>query len=141
MLSLDCSSCSHTCDAFQLTLTSFRLYCIRNNNGVSSNNQKASGKPGPRLLGDQPKIDITLPEADVQDEESSLGTLPAIKIYDDDGTMRFLVCGLPSTLVCLVYHIYFVFKFVTLLNKLVVPLTVYVSSSGCLLVGIFGGWT
>ena len=104
-------------------------------------NQKASGKPRPWLLGDQLKIDITLPEADVQDEESSLGTLPAIKIYDDDVTMRFLVCGLPSTLVCLVYHFYFVFKFVTLLNKLVVPLTVYVSSSGCLLVGIFGGWT
>ena len=92
------------------------------------------------MLGDQLKIDITLPEADVQDEESSLGTLPAIKIYDDDVTMRFLIYGLPSTLVCLVYHIYSVFKFFTLLNKLVVPLT-DVSSSGCLLVGIFGEWT
>lgn len=59
-----------------------------------------SGKPGPHLLGDPPKIDITLPEAEVQeDEESSSGTLPAIKIYDDDVTMKFLVCGLPCTLV------------------------------------------
>ncbi|XP_050217069.1 AT-rich interactive domain-containing protein 4 [Mercurialis annua] len=97
-LSVIQSSCSNTYDAFQLAHASFRLYCVRNNSGLSSSNQKISGKPGPRLLGDPPKIDITLPEADVQDEESSSGTLPAIKIYDDDVTMRFLVCGMPCTL-------------------------------------------
>ncbi|KAJ9168107.1 hypothetical protein P3X46_019670 [Hevea brasiliensis] len=98
LLSVVQSSCSHTCDAFQLAHASFRLYCVRNNSVLTSNGQKVSGKPGPRLLGDPPKIDITLPEADVQDEESSSGSLPAIKIYDDDVTMKFLVCGLPCTL-------------------------------------------
>lgn len=93
------SSSSQTCDAFQLAHSSFRLFCVRNNNVITSNGHKVSGKSGPCLLGDPPKIDITLPEADAQDEESSPGTLPAIKIYDDDVTMKFLVCGLPCTLV------------------------------------------
>ncbi|KAB5552454.1 hypothetical protein DKX38_009765 [Salix brachista] len=92
------SSCSHTCDAFQLAYASFRLYCGRNNNTLASNGQKVGGKPGPRLLGDPLKFDITLPEADDQGEESSSGALPAIKIYHDDVTMRFLVCGLSHTL-------------------------------------------
>ncbi|KAJ4846166.1 AT-rich interactive domain-containing protein 4 [Turnera subulata] len=91
------SSCSHTCDAFQLAYASYGLYCIRNN-GVTSQTSKGGSKPGPRLLGDPPKIDITMPEADDQDEEGSSGALPAIKIYDDDVTMRFLICGLPCTL-------------------------------------------
>uniref|UniRef100_A0A2N9FUV4 ARID domain-containing protein n=1 Tax=Fagus sylvatica TaxID=28930 RepID=A0A2N9FUV4_FAGSY len=33
-----------------------------------------------------------------EDDESSLGTLPAIKIHDDDVSLRFLVCGVPSSL-------------------------------------------
>ncbi|KAL9399205.1 hypothetical protein Peur_008166 [Populus x canadensis] len=98
LLSVVQSSCSHTCDAFQLAYASFRLYCGRNNNTLASNGQKVGGKPGPKLLGDPPKFDITLPEADDQGEESSSGALPAIKIYDDDVTMRFLVCGLSCTL-------------------------------------------
>ncbi|WCJ42879.1 ARID/BRIGHT DNA-binding domain-containing protein [Euphorbia peplus] len=97
LLSVIQSSSCHTCDAFQLAHASFRLYCVRNNNQLSSNSHKISGKPGPRLLGDVPKIDITMPEAEVEDEESSSGALPAIKIYDDDVTMRFLVCGLPCS--------------------------------------------
>lgn len=96
---MHCSSCSHTCDAFQLAHASFKLYCVRNNSVQASNGQKVSGKPGPRLLGNPPKIEVTLPEADDQGEEGSSGALPAIKIYDDDVTMRFLVCGLPCTLV------------------------------------------
>jgi hypothetical protein len=99
-----CSSCSHTCDAFQLAHASFRLYCVQNNNTPASNSQKVGGKPGPRLLGDPPKFDISLPEADDQGEEGSSGALPAIKIYDDDVTMRFLVCGLTGTLVCFDLH-------------------------------------
>ncbi|KAJ6699072.1 AT-RICH INTERACTIVE DOMAIN-CONTAINING PROTEIN 4 [Salix purpurea] len=98
LLSVVQSSCSHTCDAFQLAYASFRLYCGRNNNTLASNGQKVGGKPGPRLLGDPLKFDITLPEADDQGEESSSGALPAIKIYHDDVTMRFLVCGLSHTL-------------------------------------------
>ncbi|CAN1136146.1 AT-rich interactive domain-containing protein 4 [Linum perenne] len=92
------SSCSHICDAFQLAHASFRLYCSRDNNGLPSNIQKPSSNPGPCLLGEPPKIDITIPETDVPDEESSSDNLPAIKIYDDDVTLRFLVCGLSCTL-------------------------------------------
>ncbi|KAK9275209.1 hypothetical protein L1049_022471 [Liquidambar formosana] len=98
LLSVVQSSCSHTWDAFQLAHASFRLYCVRNNNVLPSNNQNVSGKLGPRLLGDPPKINIVPPEVDVEEEESPSGTLPAIKIYDDDVSMRFLVCGVPCTL-------------------------------------------
>ena len=47
-------------------------------------------------------IDVAPAEVDGQEEESSSGTLSAIKIYDDDVTMRFLVCGVPCTLVSVV---------------------------------------
>ncbi|XVF88961.1 hypothetical protein PTKIN_Ptkin19aG0093400 [Pterospermum kingtungense] len=92
------SSCSHTWDAFQLAHASFRLYCVRNNNIVSSNSQKQSVKPGPCLLGEPPKIDVSQPEVDMQEEEGCPENLPSIKIYDDDVTMRFLVCGSPCVL-------------------------------------------
>lgn len=98
LLSVVQSSCSHTWDAFQLALASFRLYCVRNSNVLPCNSQKASGKLGPCLLGDPPKIDVAPAELDVQEEESSSGTLPAIKIYDNDVIMRFLVCGAPCPL-------------------------------------------
>ena len=115
-----CSSCSHTCDAFQLAYASFRLYCGRNNNTLASNGQKVGGKPGPRLLGDPLKFDITLPEADDQGEESSSGALPAIKIYHDDVTMRFLVCGLSHTLVSLTDIFLNIYLIVAWLNILMV---------------------
>ena len=55
---------------------------------------------GPRLLGDPATIDVPPPEVDAgEDEEGSLGTLPAIKIYDDDVGIKFLVCGEPCALV------------------------------------------
>ncbi|TXG61715.1 hypothetical protein EZV62_013078 [Acer yangbiense] len=98
LLSVVQSSCSHTWDAFQLADASFRLYCIQNNNFMPSNSQEVTSKPGPHLLGDPPKIDITLPEVDVQEEENSPENLPSIKIYDEDVSMRFLVCGVPRTL-------------------------------------------
>ncbi|KAG9457600.1 hypothetical protein H6P81_002108 [Aristolochia fimbriata] len=93
------SSCSHTWDAFQLAHASFRLYCVRNNQVSPSKSQKAGSKPGPRLLGEPPKINITVPEKviDEEDEDSPAG-LPAIKIYDDEMNMRFLVCGAQCTL-------------------------------------------
>lgn len=96
------SSSSHTWDAFQLAHASFSLYCIRNNLVLPDNSQKVTGKLGPHLLGEPPKIDVTLPEmVEGDDEESSPGALPAIKIYDDDVNMRFLVCGVACTLVSL----------------------------------------
>ncbi|KAM7259439.1 hypothetical protein ACFE04_015180 [Oxalis oulophora] len=92
------SSCSHTWDAFQLAHASFRLYCISNDNVNPSNSTKACSKLGPNLLGDPPKIDIIMPDIDVDGEEESSSDLPAIKIYDEDVNMRFLVCGVPCPL-------------------------------------------
>ncbi|KAA8540205.1 hypothetical protein F0562_024232 [Nyssa sinensis] len=93
------SSASHTWDAFQLAHASFRLYCVQNNLVLPANSQKADGKLGPRLLGDPPKINVAPPEISAGDgEDSSSDTLPAIKIYDDDVNMRFLVCGVTCTL-------------------------------------------
>ncbi|KAF5743130.1 AT-rich interactive domain-containing protein 4 [Tripterygium wilfordii] len=92
------SSCSHTWDAFQLAHASFKIYCIQNNNILPSSSQKTDGKSGPYVSGDPPKIDIGPLEEDLEGEESSPGTLPAIKIYDEDVSMRFLVCGMPCTL-------------------------------------------
>ncbi|KAL4285271.1 hypothetical protein GQ457_16G001950 [Hibiscus cannabinus] len=97
LLSVTQSSCSHTWDAFQLAHASFRLYCLQNESVASFNSQKQSVEPGPCLLGEPPKIDIPQLEVDMQEEESSPENLPAIKIYDDDVTMRFLVCGSPHS--------------------------------------------
>lgn len=97
---LDCSSSAHAWDAFQFAHASFRLYCVRNNQALPASSHKASGKLGPRLLGDPATIDVPPPEVDAgEDEEGSLGILPAIKIYDDDVGIRFLVCGEACTLV------------------------------------------
>ena len=46
-----------------------------------------------------------------ENEEGSLGTLPAIKIHDDDVILRFLVCGEPSTLVSLYMLVFPAFKY------------------------------
>lgn len=68
---------------------------------MSTDSQKVSHNLGPHLLGDPPKIEIAVPEIDEEGDENSSENLPAIKIYDDDVNMRFLVCGVPCTLVCL----------------------------------------
>ncbi|KAL2243157.1 AT-rich interactive domain-containing protein 4 [Sesamum indicum] len=93
------SSSCHTWDAFQLANASFRLHCLRNN-VVLPDGKKVNDESGPNLLGESPKINIDIPEMEDpgDDEESSSGSLPAIKIYDDDVNMRFLVCGETSSL-------------------------------------------
>ncbi|URE03610.1 ARID/BRIGHT DNA binding domain [Musa troglodytarum] len=78
LLSVVQSSCSHTWDAFQLAHASYRLYCTWNNQFVPDSNQKLSSKLGSHLLGDSPKINIPIPEKDLD--------------------LRFLVCGLSCTL-------------------------------------------
>nr|KJB54557.1 hypothetical protein B456_009G038600 [Gossypium raimondii] len=98
LLSVIQSSCSHIWDAFQFAHASFRLYCLWSNDIASSDNQKQSVKPGPCLLGEPPKIDVSQSEVDMQEEEGSLENLSAIKIYDEHVTMRFLVCGSPGLL-------------------------------------------
>jgi len=106
-----CSTSSHTWDAFQLALASFRLYCIQNN-VLPSNSQKGVGKLGPQILGVPPSIDTSPCVADMkeEEEESSPETISAVKIYDEDVNMRFLVCGVPCTLVGL-YSLFSSFTF------------------------------
>jgi len=62
------------------------------------NNYVQSVKLGPRLLGDAPKINIIPAENDVDEEEGCSEAFLAIKIYDEDVNMKFLVCGVPCTL-------------------------------------------
>lgn len=95
---VDGSSSTHTWDASQLALSSFRLYCLRNNQGAPAKSHKACGELGPCFLGDRLKIDVELPEADMEEEEDSFAAAP-IKIHDDDVNLRFLVCGVPHKLV------------------------------------------
>lgn len=62
--------------------------------------RKSNDQLGPNLLGDPPKINVTPPETVAEDDDdSSSDGLPAIKIYDDDVNMKFLVCGERYTLV------------------------------------------
>ncbi|CAA2968759.1 AT-rich interactive domain-containing 4 [Olea europaea subsp. europaea] len=95
-----CSSYCHTCDVFQLAHASFRLHCIQSNLVLHDNTLEVNDKLGPNLLGEPPNISVTLPEMGPEDdEERASGDLPAVKIYDDDINMRFLVCGVASSLV------------------------------------------
>lgn len=114
-----CSSISHTWDAFQLAHASFRLFCVRNNYVLPFNaQQKASGKLGPRLSGDAPKINI--PKEVGTDEKEDMETpdaFPAIKVYNDNVDVRFLICGLPCTLVS--NNIFEMAPFFVLHNELV----------------------
>lgn len=97
LLSVVQSSSSHTWDAFQLANSSFRLYCVLNN--LMGQPEKVNSKLGPCLLGDPPKINVPPPEAGGEDDEEKYPEdLPAIKIYDDDVNIRFLVCGSACTL-------------------------------------------
>ncbi|KAL6585237.1 hypothetical protein OROMI_004526 [Orobanche minor] len=91
------SSSCHAWDAFQLAEASYRLHCLRNN---IDERQKNNDEFGPNILGESPTITVDVPEMEdhVDDEESSSGSLPAIKIYDDDVNMRFLVCGVTTSL-------------------------------------------
>ncbi|KAL6496906.1 hypothetical protein OROGR_028835 [Orobanche gracilis] len=91
------SSSCHTWDAFQLAQASYRLHCLRNN---IDERQKNNDEFGPNILGESPTITVDVPkmEDNVDVEESSPGSLPAVQIYDDDVNMRFLVCGAASSL-------------------------------------------
>ncbi|KAG6425787.1 hypothetical protein SASPL_109991 [Salvia splendens] len=99
LLSVIQSSSCHTWDAFQLADASFRLYCLRNN-CVLPGGEKVDDEVGPNLFGEPPRITVDVPEIEDagEDEESTSGSLPAIKIYDDDVNMRFLICGVASSL-------------------------------------------
>ncbi|KAG4940039.1 hypothetical protein AAZX31_16G011900 [Glycine max] len=97
-LSVVQSSSTHTWDAFHLARASFELYCVQNNQVLPSDSDDASSEMGPHLLGDCLKINVDPPEIDEEDDdESSSGSLPAIKIHEDEVNLRFLICGAPST--------------------------------------------
>ncbi|KAJ1268691.1 hypothetical protein BS78_07G154300 [Paspalum vaginatum] len=91
LMSVIQSSRSHIWDAFQLAHASFLLYCVRTSHVQSV-------KLGPRLLGDAPKINIIPAENEGTGEEGCSEAFPAIRIYDEDVNMKFLVCGVPCTL-------------------------------------------
>lgn len=88
------SSSCHTWDAFQLAFASFRLYCVRNNLVFPANGSRNNYDLGPQLLGEPPKVNVPPSERSaVEDEENPNDSMPSIKIYDSDVTMKFLVCG------------------------------------------------
>ncbi|CAK8560520.1 unnamed protein product [Lathyrus sativus] len=97
------SSCTHTWDAFHLAHASFKLYCVQNNQVLLTDSNDADSDMGPHLLGDCLKIIVDPPEIgeeeeeDDDDEESSSSSLPSIQIHDDEMNLRFLICGVPST--------------------------------------------
>lgn len=93
------SSSTHTWDAFHLALASFELYCVQNNQVLPFESHDASSDIGPHLIGNCLKINVDPPEVCEDDEESSSGSLPAIKIHDDEVNLRFLICGAPSSVV------------------------------------------
>jgi hypothetical protein len=74
---------------------------VRNNYVLPFNSQqKASGKFGPRLSGDAPKINIPKEVGgDEKEDVENPDAFPAIKVYNDNVDVRFLICGLPCTLV------------------------------------------
>lgn len=135
-----CSSSSHTWDAFQLAHSSFRLYCVRNNLVVPGNSGKVDGKLGPCLLGDPPKINVPPPEITREDDEEKYPEeLPAIKIYDDDVNMRFLVCGSVSTLVSTIQQLYPSFLFQVFFMSH--GFHMHHFPSGCFFIATTGRWT
>lgn len=96
---INCSSSTHTWDAFHLARASFEFYCVQNNQVLPSGSHDDSSNIGPHLLGDCLKINVDPPEVCEDEEEGSSGSLPAIKIHDDEVNLRFLICGAPSTVV------------------------------------------
>ncbi|KAI4329032.1 hypothetical protein L6164_021339 [Bauhinia variegata] len=92
------SSSTHTWDAFHLARASFKLYCVQNNHVLPAESCDASNEMGPHLLGNCLKVNIDPPDIFEDDEESSSECLPAIKIYDDEVSLKLLVCGAPSTM-------------------------------------------
>jgi len=102
LLSVIQSSRNHPWDTFQLGHASFRLYYARYNIGSKINSQNMNGNlqfAGPCFLGNVPKIIIPPPENILSKEGADQSNdLLAIKIYDDDVEVKFLICGPPCPL-------------------------------------------
>jgi hypothetical protein len=94
----------------------------------------------PRVLGNAPKLNIILPENEVAEEEGCSETFPAIKVYDGDVNMKFLVCGVSCTLVSLgiMPHLSLI------IDVLIAPIDDFTnfnsSIAGCKFAGLTRGW-
>ncbi|KAL0912206.1 hypothetical protein M5K25_018166 [Dendrobium thyrsiflorum] len=94
---LQCTS-GHAWDAFQFAHASFRLYCSKNKCILPASCLQVDRKIFPCFIGDAPKIHVNPLEKSIYGGESSVSSLPNIKIHDEYVNVKFLVCGMPCIL-------------------------------------------
>ncbi|KAI3414558.1 uncharacterized protein J3R85_016201 [Psidium guajava] len=97
LLSVLKSSRAHAWDAFQLAHASTSFYCLQKRSVSSDDKTKANTDLGLDLLGIPPEIVVSYPEEDIAEERDDLSSLPAVKIHDEDVSLRFLICGVRSS--------------------------------------------
>lgn len=97
--SMYCSSRAHVWDAFQLAHASTSFYCLQKRSVSSDDKTKVNTDLGLDLLGIPPEIVVSYPEEDIAEERDDMGSLPAVKIHDEDVSLRFLICGVRSSMV------------------------------------------
>ncbi|KAF8027480.1 hypothetical protein BT93_E0400 [Corymbia citriodora subsp. variegata] len=100
LLSVLKSSRAHVWDAFQLAHASTSFYCLQKRSVSSDDKTKANIDLGLHLylLGIPPEIDVSNPVEDMAEERDDLSSLPAVKIHDEDVSLRFLICGDQSSM-------------------------------------------
>jgi len=97
--SICCSSRAHVWDAFQLAHASTSFYCLQKRSVSFDDKTIANSDLGLDLLGIPPKIDVSYPVEDIAEEKDDVSSLPAVKIHDEDVSLRFLICGVRSSMV------------------------------------------
>ncbi|XP_030467799.1 AT-rich interactive domain-containing protein 4-like [Syzygium oleosum] len=97
LLSVLKSSRAHAWDSFQLAHASTSFCCLQRRSVSSDDMTQASSDLGLDLLGIPPEIDVSYPEEDIAEERDDLSFLPAVKIHDEDVSLRFLICGVRSS--------------------------------------------
>jgi hypothetical protein len=102
-----------------------------------------SVKLGPRLLGDAPKINVVPSENEMAEEEGSSEVSPAIKVYDDDINMKFLLCGVPSTPVSFdtLYELSALLASYVVCSSIQLSPNLIFSCAGSLFAGLIGRWS
>lgn len=92
------SSRAHVWDAFQLAHASTSFYCLQKRSVSFDDKTIANSDLGLDLLGIPPKIDVSYPVEDIAEEKDDVSSLPAVKIHDEDVSLRFLICGVRSSM-------------------------------------------
>eukprot|EP00249_Psilotum_nudum_P022396 c28503_g1_i1 orf=565-3126(+) len=93
------SSAIEIWSAFQLANASFKLHCGQLKIQGAAQGQQRDSSTGPAILGEPPSNLIEPPKAvDSEEEDSSPTSSPAIKIYDNETELPFLVCTEPYSL-------------------------------------------